>query len=132
MRTLFAVFLLLAVRVSVAAQHVHYLSLVNNASADIEAIELVSMDGHATPIAQHDLLRGGDATTLGIPDVGECRRDLRLTFAGERHITIRDLDICRDRVLHTRELYAAVLRAGNAVPGSGYAAMTASGGDSNP
>jgi hypothetical protein len=132
MRTLFAVFLLLAARVSVAAQHVHYLSLVNNAPADIEAIELVEMDGHATPIAQHDPLRGGDATTLGIPDVGGCRRDLRLTFAGDRRITLRDLDVCRDRVLHARELYVAVLRARNAAPDSSYAATTASGNAGNP
>ncbi len=129
MRHMIAVLLLLAARIATAAQPTHYVSIVNNASADIESIELVSTDGHASTIARHDRLRGGDVTMLGISGAGECRRDLRLAFADDRRVIVRNLDVCRDRQLHTRELYMTVLRARDAVDRSGYAALAAPGND---
>lgn len=115
MRLIFLCGLVLFARVAGAAEPVRYLSVVNDSGSDVQSVEIsaphASFDGTLTE--RHVALRGGDTETWGIQVDGQCMRDLLVTFSGDQRVIVRDLDICKDRVVHTRELYAAVLRDRN-------------------
>lgn len=112
MRFILVLCLALLAQVSLAAEPVHYLSVVNDSPSEIQAIELSAPNASSmgTTTERHPSLRGGETMTWGIHDAGQCMRDLLVTFADDQRVIVRDLDICRDRVLHTHQLYVALLR----------------------